>query len=66
MKLHAYFSLPSVVHYLVLEPERRALIHYRRDADDAPAVRIWHDGTLVLDPPGIELDVASCFPDLAS
>ena len=65
-KLHAYLSLPSVVHYLVLEPERRALIHYRRGPDDAPTVRIWHDGSLVLDPPGIELDVASCFPDAAS
>ena len=65
-KLQAYFSLPSVVHYLVLEPQRRALIHYRRDADGAPAVRIWHDGTLMLDPPGIELDVASCFTDGAA
>jgi Uma2 family endonuclease len=65
-KLQAYLSLPSVVHYLVLEPQRRALIHYHRDADGAPAVRIWHDGTLLLDPPGIELDVASCFTDGAA
>ncbi len=65
LKLQAYFSLTSVAHYLVLEPQRRALIHYRRDADGAPAVRICHDGTLVLDPPGIELDVVSCFSDAA-
>lgn len=65
MKLQAYFSLASVAHYLVLDPRRRALIHYRRDADGAPAVRICHDGKLVLDPPGIELDVAGCFPDAA-
>jgi len=63
LKLQAYFSLTSVAHYLVLDPRRRALIHYRRDADDAPSVRICHDGTLVLDPPGIELDIASCFPE---
>jgi Uma2 family endonuclease len=63
LKLQAYFSLASVAHYLVLDPRRRALIHYRRDADDAPSVRICHDGTLVLDPPGIELDIASCFPE---
>ncbi len=63
LKLQAYFSLASVAHYLVLEPKRRALIHYRRDADDAPSVRIYHEGMLALDPPGIELDVASCFPE---
>ena len=65
IKLHGYFSQASVIHYLVIEPERRVLIHYRRDADGAPTVRIWHDGTLVLDSPGIALDVVSCFPDAA-
>lgn len=66
IKLHSYLSLASVAHYLVLDPMRRVLIHYRRDAAGEPAVKIWHDGTLELDPPGIALDVASCFPNTAA
>ena len=59
-KLIGYFSLPSVVHYLVIDPVRRAVIHHERRGD-AVATRLVHEGPLTLDPPGIELDVADFF-----
>ena len=31
-KLSGYFSLPSVEHYLILDPERRVVIHHKRGA----------------------------------
>jgi Uma2 family endonuclease len=61
-KLEAYLGLPSVAHYLVLDPQRRALIHYTRQPDGSPAIRIHHQGSLVLDPPGIALEIGDCFP----
>ena len=30
LKLDGYFSLPSVEHYMILDPDRRVLIHHRR------------------------------------
>ena len=44
LKLDGYFSLPSVQHYLILDPDRRVMIHHRRgqargDRDPHPARR---------------------------
>jgi Uma2 family endonuclease len=58
-KLAGYFQVPSTAHYLVIDPEEREVIWYRRAAGGAlePPVPIG-EGVLTLDPPGIELDVA--------
>jgi Uma2 family endonuclease len=53
-KLIGYFKLPSVAHYLVVDPDLHTVTHYTRD--DSPAT--LRDGALRLDPPGIELAVA--------
>jgi Uma2 family endonuclease len=34
-KLSGYFSLLSVQHYLILDPDRRVVIHHKRGASDA-------------------------------
>ena len=62
IKLSGYFSLPSVTHYLILDPERRTLIHHRRAAGDVIETRILTAGPLRLDPPGLELKVEEVFP----
>jgi Uma2 family endonuclease len=51
-KLVEYFGLPSLQHYLIVDPEQGALIHHERQAD---AVRTSiHRGSLItLDPPGM-------------
>ena len=62
-KLYGYFQLPSVRHYLIVDPAKRVLIHHRRvGADVTTALR--HDGTVRLDPPGIAFAVADCFVTL--
>ena len=34
-KLSGYFSLPSVQHYLILNPDRGAVLHHKRGVGDA-------------------------------
>lgn len=60
-KLDGYFRVPGLVHYLIVHAERRAVIHHRRGEDGAIATRILSDGPLVLDPPGIAVDVAEFY-----
>jgi Uma2 family endonuclease len=60
-KLDGYFSLGSLAHYLILDPDRRVCIHHARGRGDVIETRILHDGVLRLDPPGIELSVADLF-----
>ena len=60
-KLVDYFRLPSLRHYLVVHAERRIAIHHRWTGQAALATSIV-TGDLVLDPPGLRLDVASFFP----
>jgi Uma2 family endonuclease len=61
LKLNGYFSLPSVHHYLIIDPDGPPLLHHRRQADGTILTTIVHDGTLTLAPPGIEVDVAKIF-----
>src|SRR5271157_2304404 len=61
-KLRGYFSLPSVEHYLILDPERRVVIHHKRGQGDAIETRVLSDGVAKLDPPGFEVSVGALFP----
>jgi hypothetical protein len=61
-KLVGYFQVPSIVHYLIADPDDRLVIHHAR-GNDAIATRILSAGSsLRLDPPGIELAVVDLFP----
>lgn len=57
-KLTGYFRVPSIHHYLMVDPDRRTIVHHRRSGDGIEST-LLQDGTLVLDPPGLELPVAS-------
>jgi len=61
-KLTGYFRVPSIHHYLIVDPDRRMLIHHRRAGDEVESTFLQH-GTLVLDPPGLELPVSSLFEE---
>lgn len=50
-----YARISSVQHYLVVEHDRRRVVHLRRDPNGSLQPRILTDGPVVLDPPGIEL-----------
>ena len=60
-KLAGYFSLPSLWHYLIIDPDKRIVIHHRRGRDDDIITRIVREQTLRLEPPGLELDLACLF-----
>ena len=53
VKLASYFRLPSVLHYLMIDPEQPVVIHHARSAEGSIATRI-NDGILRFDPPGME------------
>jgi Uma2 family endonuclease len=61
-KLSGYFSLVSVQHYLILDPDRRVVIHHKRGSGDAIETRVLTDGVARLDPPGFEVAVEALFP----
>jgi Uma2 family endonuclease len=57
-KLVGYFQVPSIVHYLIVDPDDRLVIHHARGSD-AIATRILSAGaSMRLDPPGLEIVVA--------
>ncbi len=62
VKLAGYFSLPSVAHYLILDPERRTAIHHKRGQGEVIETRILTTGSLRLDPPDLEIGVEELFP----
>ncbi|MEO8714967.1 MAG: Uma2 family endonuclease [Acetobacteraceae bacterium] len=55
LKLADYVRLPSVRHDLMVNTEKRVVVHHERDAAGAISTKIIHDGVVRLDPPGIEL-----------
>lgn len=55
-KLVDYFRVPSIQHYLIVRALRREIIHHARSADGI-STRIVNIGTILLDPPGIALDI---------
>lgn len=61
-KLVGYFQVPSILHYLIVDPDNRLVIHHARGGDDVIATRIVSDGSLRLDPPGIEIGAVELFP----
>ena len=61
IKLEGYFSLKSLVHYLILDPDRRVVIHHKRGEGGAIETRILHDGALRLEPPGLGVQLADLF-----
>jgi Uma2 family endonuclease len=60
-KLEGYFSLPGVMHFLLLSPGSRMCIHHKRGQGDLIETRILREGPLRLDPPGLELQAQDMF-----
>jgi len=61
-KLLGYFQVPSIMHYPIVDPDKRLIIHHARGDGDVIATRIISAGPLQLDPPGVETTVADFFP----
>jgi Uma2 family endonuclease len=62
-KLEGYFRVPSVIHYLIVDPKLKVVIHHRREGDNMIATRIVGSGPLDLSPPGLSVDVGEFFAE---
>ena len=62
-KVEGYFMLPSLHHYLIVDPDRRRIVHHQRQMEsDALLTRVLAEGLIRLDPPGIEVSVDDILP----
>jgi Uma2 family endonuclease len=61
VKLAGYFRVPSVMHYLIIDPEKPLVLHHARNTDGTILTRIVNDGVIALNPPGIEIAVADIY-----
>lgn len=59
--LRGYFTVESIHHYLIVDPEKRLVIHHARGVGDALTTRIVTEGTLRLAPPGLEVHIEALF-----
>ena len=57
VKLEGYFTLPSLSHYLIIDPDRGLLTHHKRGAGSAIEAGIVAGPRLQLDPPGLDVDL---------
>ena len=56
-KLADYFRLPSVAHYLIVDPDKPLVVHHARGSGATILTRVVTQETIELDPPGLALTV---------
>lgn len=61
VKLAAYFRLPSVAHYLIVDPAEPMIVHHARKPGEDIVTRIVTEGTVRLDPPGLQIALADIY-----
>jgi len=61
LKLAGYFRVPSVAHYLIVDPDQPLIIHHARRNSDTILTRIVREGAITLDPPGLDLALGDVY-----
>jgi Uma2 family endonuclease len=61
LKLAGYFRLPSIMHYLIVDPTQPSIVHHARADGSTILTRIITEGRILLDPPGLEIDLAEIY-----
>jgi Uma2 family endonuclease len=62
IKLAGYAALPSVAHYLLVDTQRRLVVHHHRSAGEQEfRTSIVRGGILRLDPPGLDVDLDAMY-----
>jgi Uma2 family endonuclease len=61
IKLAGYFRLASVAHYLIVDPTEPMVVHHSRGTGCDIITRVVTEGTIALDPPGLEIAVADIY-----
>lgn len=62
LKLTRCFRNPAIVHYLIVMPEQRNVLHHRRAGDERIETTICSAGFLRLEPPGMSVEIDALFP----
>jgi Uma2 family endonuclease len=62
-KLADYFRVPSIAHYLIVDPQRPRIVHHARAENETILTRIVSSGVIELDPPGIDLAITDIYSD---
>jgi Uma2 family endonuclease len=60
-KLAGYFRLPSVAHYLIVDPMKPLVVHHARGSGETILTRVVTQGAIELDPPGFEIAIADIY-----
>ena len=60
-KLIGYFKLPSVQHYLIIDPDTGSVAHHSRSANGSVSASQMKSGAIRLDPPGLTVDLSEFF-----
>jgi Uma2 family endonuclease len=60
-KLAGYFRVPSVAHYLIVDPNKPLVLHHARREGDMILTHIVTQGTTELDPPGLAVALADIY-----
>lgn len=63
IKLAGYFRLPSVIHYLIVDPNEPMVVHHARGVGGDIITRVVTKGTIALDPLGLEIAVEDIYAD---
>lgn len=61
VKLADYFRVPSIAHYLIVDPEKPRLIHHARGGGEIILTRIVTANNIALDPPGLEIAMSDVY-----
>jgi Uma2 family endonuclease len=60
-KLAGYFRVPSIAHYLIIDPDQPIIVHHARREDNSILTRIVREGVILLDPPRFELALSNLY-----
>ncbi|MGJ0505824.1 MAG: Uma2 family endonuclease [Methylocystis sp.] len=60
-KFIGYFALPSIRHYLAVDPDERVVVHHERREDGVIVSLILKDGSVTFDPPGLTLALSEIY-----
>ncbi len=63
-KVVEYFSVPSIQHYLIVNPVEKLVIHHECSQGGGSVPSVVRSGEIDLTPPGITVPVAGLLPDV--
>ena len=61
LTLAGYFRVPSVTHYLIVDPDQPLIIHHARGSQDTILTHIVREGAISLGPPGLDIELANIY-----